>query len=144
MYFIDPDLVKNKNFYINKLNRLNEDYKVPLYLFYGKELFEFLKSPEYWDKLLDWLNQWKESLPEILEINFDTNPQKSFEEIKNLEIRYWRKLLENEKLWEEGIIKTIFKSGETLREILHYFTTQSTAPYQKLSKLLKERLEEYY
>ncbi len=144
MYFIDPDLVKNKNFYISELNRLNEYYKVPLYLFYGKELFEFLKSPEYWEKLLDWLTQWKESLPEIPEINFDTDPQDSFEEIKDLEIRYWRKLLENKKLWEEGIIKAIFRSGETLRVILNYFITQSSAPYQKLSKLLKERLEEYY
>jgi len=144
MYFIDPDLVKNKNFYISELNRLNEYYKVPLYLFYGKELFEFLKSPEYWERLLDWLTLWKESLPEIPEINFDTDPQDSFEEIKDLEIRYWRKLLENKKLWEEGIIKAIFRSGETLRLILNYFTTQVSAPYQKLSKLLKERLEEYY
>ena len=144
MYFIDPDLVKNKNFYISELNRLNEYYKVPLYLFYGKELFEFLKSPEYWKRLLDWLTQWKESLPEIPEINFDTEPQDSFEEIKDLEIRYWRKLLENKKLWEEGIIKAIFRSGETLRLILNYFTTQASAPYQKLSKLLKERLEEYF
>ena len=144
MYFIDPDLVKNKNFYISELNRLNEYYKVPLYLFYGKELFEFLKSPEYWEKLLDWLTQWKESLPEIPEINFDTDPQDSFGEIKDLKIRYWRKLLENKKLWEEGIIKAIFRSGETLRVILNYFITQSSAPYQKLSKLLKERLEEYY
>lgn len=144
MYFIDPDLVKNKNFYISELNRLNEYYKVPLYLFYGKELFEFLKSPEYWERLLGWLTQWKASLPEIPEINFDTEPQDSFEEIKDLEIRYWRKLLENEKLWAEGIIKAIFRSGETLRLILDHFTTQASAPYQKLSKLLKERLEEYY
>jgi len=53
MYFIDSDLAKNKNFYIRELNRLNEYYKAPLYLFYGKELFEFLKSPEYWERLLN-------------------------------------------------------------------------------------------
>jgi len=70
--------------------------------------------------------------------------QDSFKEIKDLEIRYWRKLLENKKLWEEGIIKAIFRNGETLRLILNYFFTQTSAPYQKLSKLLKERLEEYY
>jgi Holliday junction resolvase-like predicted endonuclease len=144
MYFIDPDLAKNKNFYTSELNHLNEYYKVPLYLFYGKELFEFLKSPKYWKRLLDWLTQWKESLPEIPEINFDAELQDSFEEIKDLEIRYWRKLLENKKLWEEGIIKAIFRSGETLRLILNYFIAQTSAPYQKLSKLLKERLEEYY
>jgi len=144
MYFVDPDLVKNKNFYISELNRLNEYYKVPLYLFYGKELFEFLKSPEYWERLLDWLTQWKESLPEIPEINFDTKPRDSFEEIKDLEIRYWRKLLENEKLWEEGIIKAIFRTGQTLNLILNYFTNQELAPYQKISTLLKDRLEKYY
>ncbi len=144
MYFVDPDLVKNKNFYISELNRLNEYYKVPLYLFYGKELFEFLKSPEYWERLLDWLTRWKESLPEIPEINFDTKPRDSFEEIKDLEIRYWRKLLENEKLWEEGIIKAIFRTGQTLNLILNYFTNQELAPYQKISTLLKDRLEKYY
>ena len=144
MYFIDPDLAKNKNFYTSELNRLNEYYKVPLYLFYGKELFEFLESLEYWERLLDWLTQWKESLPEIPEINFDAELQDSFEEIKDLEIRYWRKLLENKKLWEEGIIKAIFRSGETLRLILNYFFVQTSAPYQKLAKLLQERLEEYY
>jgi len=144
MYFIDPDLEKNKNFYMNELNNLSKYYKVPLYLFYGKELFEFLKSPEYWGKLLDWLTQWKTSLPEIPEINFDAEPQESFEEIKDLEIRYWRKILENKKLWEEGIIEAMFRSGETLKLILNYFITQKSEPYQKLSELLKERLEEYY
>jgi len=144
MYFVDPDLVKNKNFYISELNRLNEYYKVPLYLFYGKELFEFLKSPEYWERLLDWLTRWKESLPEIPEINFDTKPLDSFEEIKDLEIKYWIKLLKNEKLWEEGIIKAIFRTGETLNLILNYFIDQKSRPYQKLSNLLKDKLNRYY
>ncbi len=144
MYFTDPDLMKNKNFYINELNRLKEYYKVPLYLFYGKELFEFLQSSDYWEKLINWLIKWKGSLPEMPDINFDTKPQESFEEIKDLEIRYWRKLLENKKLWEEGIIRAIFRSGETLKLILNYFLAQTSAPYQRLSTLLKERLKEYY
>ena len=145
MYFIDPNLEKNKKFYIEELNKLNEYYGVPLYLFYGKELFEFLKSPDYWEKLLDWLIEWKKLLPEIPEINFDKNPEDSFEEIQNLEIRYWRKLLENEKLWEENIIKVIFNNGETLRRILDYFANQkSKQSYQKLCELLKKRLEDYY
>uniref|UniRef100_A0A7V6CDK9 type II site-specific deoxyribonuclease n=1 Tax=Thermodesulfobacterium geofontis TaxID=1295609 RepID=A0A7V6CDK9_9BACT len=144
MYFIDPDLEKNKNFYKNELIRLTEYYRVPLHLFYGKELFEFLRVPKYWEKLLQWLKDWKESLPEIPEINFDVEPQKSFEEIKDLEIRYWRKLLENEKIWEEGIIKAIFKNGETLKLILNYFQNQTSAPYQRLFNLLKEKLEKYY
>jgi len=144
MYFIDPDLVKNKNYYMGELNRLNKYYKVPLYLFYGKELFDFLKSPKYWETLLDWLTKWKETLPDIPEINFDADPEDSFEEIKDLEIRCWIRLLENKKLWEEGIIKALFRTGETLRLTLDYFTTQSLAPYRELAELLKERLKKYY
>jgi len=144
MYFIDPNLQKNRAFYTSELRKLNKYYEVPLYLFYGEELFEFLESPEYWEKIVNWLNRWKESLPEIPEINFDVNPQNSFQEIKTLEIRYWKKLLEDKRLWDEGIIKAIFRNGETLRLMVDYFTAQTSAPYQKLSKLLKERLEEYY
>lgn len=126
IYFIDPDLMKNKIFYENELERLREYYGdgVSLYLFYGKELFDFLKAPQYWENLLDYLSTWKKSLPEIPQINFDIEPIKTFEEIKNLEIRYWRKLLENEKLWEEGIIKAIFRSGETLELLVNYFNEQ--------------------
>ena len=144
MYFIDPDLTKNKNFYSYELKRLEDYYKVHLYLFYGKELFDFLKQGYYWDKIVEWLIQWKKSLPEIPDINFDANPEKTFEEIKNLEIKHWRKILENEKLWEEGIIKVIFKSGDTLRLILNYFQNNKLAPYQKLYSLLKDKLDKYY
>jgi len=144
MYFIDPDLEKNKNFYMKELKSLRDYYKVSLHLFYGKELFEFLKASDYWENLLNWLTEWKQSLPDIPEIDFDKHPQKSFEEIKDLEIRYWRRLLENEKLWKEGIIKAIFKTGETLELILKYFTNQKSAPYENLSILLQKRLNEYY
>jgi len=61
MYFIDPDLSKNKNYYIEELKRLEKFYGVKLYLFYGKELFEYLKHPEIWDNILFWLKQWKDS-----------------------------------------------------------------------------------
>ena len=103
MYFIDPDLVKNKNYYIEELNKMADTYGVELYLLYGKELFEFFNKLNVWNDLLSWLTHWKDSLPELPEINFDREPQDSFNEIKDLEIRFWRKILENEKLWEEGI-----------------------------------------
>jgi hypothetical protein len=41
------------------------------------------------------VKRWKEGLPELPEINFDRTPQKSFKEIKNLELGYLRKILEN-------------------------------------------------
>jgi len=144
MYFIDPDLSKNKNYYLEELKRLKDFYGVEIYLFYGKELFEYLKHSEIWDNILSWLKQWKDNLPELPEINFDTNPQESFKEIKDLELRNWRKILENEKLWEEGIMKAIFREGATLKLLLDFFHTQQNIPYKKLANLLDQRLQKYY
>ena len=121
MYFIDPDLTKNKNFYVEKLRDFAEFYGVELHLFYGKELFEYFDEPKMWDNIIQWLTTWKNDLPDLPEINFDENPEQSFEEIKELELRNWRKILQNDKLWEEGIIYVLFRTGETLQLVLEYF-----------------------
>ena len=144
MYFIDPDLSKNKNYYVEELSKLEGFYSVKLYLFYGKELFDYLQQPKMWENILSWLKQWKDGLPELPEINFDATPQKSFEEIKDLELRTWRKILDNDKLWEEGIIKTVFRNGSTLRLLIAYFKIQTGTPYNELVNGLTERLKKYY
>ena len=144
MYFIDPDLVKNKNYYIKELNKMANTYGVDLHLLYGKELFEFFDKLDVWNDLLSWLTLWKDSLPELPEINFDNNPQDSFNEIKDLEIRFWRKILENEKLWEEGIMLAIFRNGETLRLLFEFFSGKEERAYQKLAEMIKQKLEKYY
>jgi hypothetical protein len=111
---------------------------------FSKELFDYLGKPDLWEQILSWLKQWKDSLPEIPEIDFDKTPEESFEEIKELPIRYWRKLLENEKLWTEGIIKAIFRNGKTLELILDYFEKQNTQPYNELAIMLKSLFKRYY
>ena len=97
-----------------------------------------------WEQILSWLKQWKDSLPEIPEIDFDKTPKESFEEIKGLPIRHWRKLLENEKLWTEGIIKAVFRNGETLKLVLDYFKNQKDTPYLELGQLLKTKIKTHY
>jgi hypothetical protein len=144
MYFIDPELSKNKNYYFQELRRLQEFYGIELHLFYGKELFEYFRYPQIWNNIISWLKKWKDSLPDLPEINFDTTPQKSFEEIKDLELRYWRKIVKNEKLWEEGIIKAIFKRNIILNKLTEFFDTQENVAYKNLSKLLKEKIKKYY
>jgi Holliday junction resolvase-like predicted endonuclease len=140
MYFIDPDLTKNKNYYFQELERLKNFYGVELHLFYGKELFKYLKKPEIWDNIILWLKEWKESLPELPEINFDTTPESSFHEIKDLELRHWRKILENDKLWKEGVMKAIFQDGTTLEILLEFFKEQNTTPFKKLAENLEGRI----
>ncbi|MBA2124592.1 hypothetical protein B9J78_06660 [bacterium Unc6] len=144
IYFIDPDLIKNKNYYDQEIKRLSSFYGIKIYLFYGKELFEFLGRSESWEQMLTWLKQWKDSLPELPEINLDSNPKESLEEIKALELRNWRKFLENERLWDEGIVKAIFRKGETLKLLLEFFKSQDSIPYKKLASLLNQRLQKYF
>ncbi len=144
MYFIDPDLSKNKNYYLQELERLKEFYGVELKLFYGKELFEYLKKPELWDNILLWLKRWKDSLPELPEINLDATPKESFEEIKTLDLRYWRKILDNDKLWDEGVMKALFRDGSTLKLLVSHFKSQKGTPYKELANRLTEKLNKYY
>ncbi|MEO0255254.1 MAG: HpyAIV family type II restriction enzyme [candidate division WOR-3 bacterium] len=144
LYFIDPDLTKNKRYYLQEVNKLKEFYGIEIKLFYGKELFDYLNKPEIWQDILSWLKKWKESLPEIPEINFDENPQETYEEIKTLEYSIWRKILENEILWEEGIIKVLFREGKTLKLILEFFKNQNDQPSKHLYKLLTKRISKYY
>lgn len=143
MYFIDPDLNKNRNFYQSKINELRSFYGIDIHLFYGSEFFEFLKQGYFWNNMLEWLKKWKDNLPELPEINFDTSPDKSFEEIRDLDLRYWRKILENDKLWDEGIIKVLSKEGKTLQLLLKYFKNNSSHPYQQLATKLSERMKKF-
>jgi hypothetical protein len=144
MYFIDPDLSKNKKYYEQELERLKTFYGVELSLLYGKDLFEYLENPDFWENIINWLKNWKNSLPELPEINFDVTPQDSFNEIKDLELRNWRKILDNEKLWDEGIIKAIFREGETLKLLKDFFNNQKSIPFVNLAEALHNKLCEYY
>ena len=142
MYFIDPDLSKNRNYYLKKFKKLREFYNVEL--FYGGELFEYLGKPDLWEQMLSWLKNWKDSLPEFPQINFDSNPEKSFNEIKNLGIGHWRRILENDRLWEGGVMNVIFREGKTLIMLSEFFKSKDQKPYKELAKLLEEKLKLYF
>jgi hypothetical protein len=100
--------------------------------------------PFLWDRILKWLKIWKGSLPDLPEVNFDLDVEKSFDEIKNLEIRYLRKLFENETLFKEGIIKILFPKGKVLKMLREYMETQKLSVYKQLSNLLEEKIKKYY
>jgi hypothetical protein len=145
MYFIDPDFSKNKNYYQEKIRALRGEYEqVELHLFYGKQLFEYLGIADFWDEMLRWLKKWKEDLPEIPETNFDANPYESFMEIKDINVRIWQKIISNDKLWEEGIIKALFRTGDTLNLIHKEFSKMEGKVYKRLASDLNEKLVKYY
>jgi hypothetical protein len=144
MYFIDPSLSKNKKFYLEELNRLKEVYQNELFLFYGQEFFEFINHPKLWTEIIEWIKQWKTSLPDFPDIDFDLSPSESFEEIKTLRPLYWRKMISNEGIWKDGIIRVLFSKGTTLKLLFGYFSQQQISEYNDLAKPLLERINTYY
>ena len=140
-YFIDPDLQKNKNFYKTELEKMARDYGVKIYLFYGIELFDFLQQEKAWSEILKYLEQWKKEIPYFPETNFDIDAESSFEEIKSLSPALYRKLFQDDIIFNE-IMLTVFPEKKTLRLLLDYFKEKSSEKiiYKTISKALEERI----
>jgi len=116
-YFIDPSIVKNKSFYQLELKQLQESWGVPLSVSYGQELFEQLGYADIWLNIIENLQQWRDDIPGLPSINFDSAPKESAEEIKNLPLRIFRKLFDDERITNQ-ILPVLFPTGETLRILL--------------------------
>ena len=80
---------------------------------------------------------WKESLPDIPEINFDRNPQASFEEIKHLEAMHYRKLFSSQDL--DSLLRVLFPEQQTLHLLKEHFQRRHAhgdgAIYRRLENL---------
>ncbi len=140
-YFIDPEIIKNKKYYQEELNKMQKDYGVKLYLFYGKELFEFLKITKVWDEILKYLEEWKKDIPDLPETNFDIDAQSSFEEIRDLSPAVYRDLFKDDVIFND-IVLTIFPQKKTLKLLLEYFKSKSKEMviYSTLAKELERKL----
>lgn len=117
------------------MTKLSEAYGVELYICYGKEFFDLIGVPEIWNEIIAYLKKWRSELPDMPEINFDKNPDDSFEEIKDLPPQVYRKLFDNEYLYNE-IVLTIFPEKKVLKLLSHYFEQQE----QKIYKTLVDKL----
>jgi len=138
-YFIDPDLVKNRNFYTSELAKMTIDYGVETHIFYGKPLFDYLDFSDIWAEILDYLKKWREEIPDLPEINFDIDAQHTFEEIKDIKPLYFRKLLENEEIFND-IVLTLFPQKTTLKLLLKYFETKTETIYKTIANNLRSKL----
>jgi hypothetical protein len=144
MYFVDPDLEKNKNYFVRELNNLSAFYSVPLHLFYESEFFTHFGHPEFWNDLTSWFVRWKSELPDFPDVNLDLSPKECFDELVDLPIGVWRRFVTNDHLWDEGIVQVLFKDGITLRLVLNEFRSKPARTYQALSDVLALKIHRYY
>ncbi|GAA8607265.1 hypothetical protein HpDR66_29150 [Helicobacter pylori] len=129
---------KNQNYYKEELQKLSVDYGVPLSLRYGKGLFEKLNIPQVWDEVLTHLARWREILPDLPSLNFDENPLESFREIKDLAPSVYRKLLDNDEIF--NLVLILFPEQKVLKMLVEHFRQQNKTIYQQLASKLEERL----
>ena len=144
MFFIDPALTKNKTFYAHRISSLTNKYGADIFLLYGKEFFDFFGYSKTWIELTQWLSVWKNTLPDVPEIDFDQTPRKSFEELKVIPSNIWKKLIETKPLWEDGIIRELFSNGSTFRMLFNHFSQLDQPGYNDVSNSLLIRINEYY
>ncbi len=131
---------KNQNYYKEELQKLSVGYGVPLSLCYGKELFENLNILQVWDEILNHLARWHETLPDLPSLNFDENPSESFQEIKDLAPSVYRKLLDNDGIF--NLVLILFLEQKVLKRLAEHFRQQqqNKTIYQQLASKLEERL----
>lgn len=139
MWFIDDSLTKNKNYYLGRMASMSTDYGCSPRLFYGEKMFASYGGvsdfdDEIWQEILSYLEMWKNTLPDMPEINFDNEATTVFEEIKDLPPLVYRKLFSNDEIVRQ-IFPIIFPEGTVLEMLINYFITKRETIYNTLARM---------
>ena len=98
--------------------------RVRLSVSYGQDMFDQLGYPNIWLDIMANLQKWRHDIPDLPNVNFDSNPEESAEEIKDLPLRTFRKLFDDERIVSQ-ILPVLFPTGATLAILEPYFRGQS-------------------
>lgn len=143
-YFIDPTFRKNFRLYSQEAVQLRNELGLKtIHIWYGRELFENLPfaKPEDWDAMIEWLQKWREKLPDLPEINWETDD--AIAELQDIARRnpyLWEKLAKQERLWTEGYLDIFFPTHRGLHAVLETLQGQTKKKYQRAANALAERL----
>ncbi len=146
-YFLDPTFRKNQRFYAQQAKALQEKLlqerllSVQVCLWYGEELFKYLTHTDDWRNLIGWLKCWKESLPTLPDVNWETEEAlQEICEIARSAPQIWRRFATCESLWNEGVVDVLFPSRQGLQEVLKVLSAQQTKEAERAAAALRERL----
>lgn len=146
MWFIDDSLVKNRNYYLSQMESMGNDYLCTPRLFYGEDMFTEIDcfSTEIWEEVICYLDRWKNTLPDMPEVNFDLNVDDVYNEIKSLEPIVFRKLFTNSDIVNQ-IFPIIFPEGKVLRKLLlHFEAHKGPSVYRSIVSYIIDILDKYY
>ena len=140
MFFVDPGLTKHQRVYEKKLAALRANRGVIASLVYGGQFFDaVLHRSGIWQEIESHLEHWRKSVPDFPVFNFDTTPEKSFEEIKDLRPGIFWKLFANEEIGKH-ILPILFPERKTLKILADYWAHKPGGA--DISRLMRERIAE--
>lgn len=142
-YFIDPSLIKNRSYYQPELIKLQKSWGIELSVCYGSDMFDALGYPYMWLNILENLRKWRQDIPDLPNVNFDSNPKESADEIKDLPLRIYRKLFDDERIVSQ-ILPVLFPTGETLSLLEPYFRLQNIPVTKSISNSINLYLNSGY
>ncbi len=146
MWFIDDTLRKNKNYYMEQMEKMAEFYGCQPKLYYGVEMFSESEKGisvfpnEMWNEIIEYLTAWKETLPDMPEVNFDADCEEVFEELKELSPALYRKLFQNNDI-KEQILPILFTKGVVLKRLKEYFSSKEGIVYKNIAKEIDEYIK---
>ena len=139
-YFVDPALSKNRNFYTANCEKLRRDIQLDtIILWYGSQLFEHLTKTEDWELLLDFLHRWKSELKETEMLNMES--AEALRELSSLDIQIWERIANTKAFWDESFIRTLFPSGNGLRQIASEIESRRPS---LITTTLRQRINDLY
>lgn len=146
MYFIDPSMKKNEKYYLEQIKNLQEECKIKeIGLLYGEDFFKKFFLSINWPTLLNWLKKWKEELPELPELNLEKEINMINLSEKRIE-KYIQKIINNEKLWKEGIIKVLFPTGDIWKDLIEKYQSEKNKKggLFEVKETLAKYINKYY
>ena len=108
---------------------------------------------EPWKALRISLQLWRKTVPEEINLDYDADPVTTLAELIGVPGNTWYKVVSDESLWTEGVIKALFPNGTTLRLLDANFRQKDgmklqagrqRITYLQLSALLQLKLSKYY
>lgn len=111
MWFIDDTFNKNRNYYISRIAKVeNEKY----YLLYGRELFEYFNHGKIWDEIIEHLNIYRQDLdPDVINIPDFGKSDVMLDALLRLSNSNWNKLMSNKPIYKQ-LREELFSNGDNL------------------------------
>lgn len=137
MYFIDPSIVKNKNYYAKCMQQLRADLPgIEMELFYGKDFFNHIGHGVIWEELCTYLKNWRSCIPvSVPDYDLDKSDT-AFLAMTSLNEKQLTKLLSSEDA-ANLIRKELFSSNTNFDRLYEHYLLENNA---KMTSILGKYL----